>query len=189
MNQEYPDEPEIVRTMGTVQAVLISPEHGFPKYPQEMVYISETGIIGDAHSGDLRESFHHPGTYKPNDRPISIVSLEAMEIANELPGVEMEPGDFNENILVAGAGDLGNVQVGDEICFNSGVILEVVDRSYPCLKLEAHNGRGLMKALVEKRDDGTIYSKRGILTRVINPGFLQAGDSMVVVKSEAVLSK
>lgn len=165
--------------VGKVVAVCKSPEHGFPTYPQDFVSIGMLGIDGDAHSGELRESFTKPGTLKPNDRPISIVAEEIRLWANEELGLDIKHGDFNEQIVVEGLGDLGDVEVGTVITFGNGIILEVADHAYPCKKLEAHNGKGLIKALVEKRDGG-VYSRRGILCKVIEPGDLVPGETIEI---------
>ena len=164
---------------GRIVAVCISPQHGFPTYPQERVVVGPLGIEGDAHSGPMRESFTKPGTFKENDRSISIVADEVRQEMNDTLGLNMLPGDFNEQVLVSGLGDLGDVAIGDQVHFDTGVQLEVTDRAYPCTKLEAHNGSGLIKALAEKRD-GEIYTRRGILTRVLQTGELQAGVSVTI---------
>lgn len=166
--------------IGTVVAVCMSREHGFPTYPQTMVSVGLLGIPGDAHSGKLRESFTNPGKTKPNDRPISIVSEEIRLEVNSDLGLDMQHGDFNEQIVVQGLGDLGDVPIGTMISFNSGLILEVVDRAMPCKKLEDHNGKGLIKALAFKQKNGIIYSRRGILCRVLQAGDLEPGNSLTI---------
>lgn len=159
---------------GKVVAVCMSSEHGFPTYPQDFVVIGVLGIEGDAHSGELRESFTKPGTLKPNDRPISIVSEEVRVWVNENLELDMKHGDFNEQIVVEGMGDLGDIEVGTVVTFDNGITLEVVDHAYPCKKLEDHNGSGLIKALAEKTENG-VYSRRGILCKVLNGGELKSG--------------
>lgn len=164
---------------GIVVAVCMSPVHGYPTFPRDRVVVGPFGIEGDAHSGPMRASFRNPGTQKPNDRPISIVSDEVRRDLNNRLGLHMEPGDFNEQILVSGLGDLGDVIVGSHVFFGSGVELEVTDNAYPCERLEAHNGPGLVKALAENRE-GEVYSYRGIVARVVRTGQLQPGVSVIV---------
>jgi len=159
---------------GIVTAVCMSPVHGYPTYPQESVLVGLDGIEGDAHAGPLRESFKNPGTLKPNDRSFCIVADEVRE------SLGLQPGDFNEQLLVRGLGDLGDVAIGSHVLFETGVELEVVDRAYPCLKLEAYNGIGLIKALAEKRGD-ELYTRRGILARVIHGGELHPGISVALI--------
>jgi len=165
---------------GKVVAVCSSPKHGFPTYPQDRVHIGPEGIPGDAHSGPMRASFTRPGTQKPNDRPISIVSDEVRQEMNHRLGLNMQPGDFNEQVSVSGLGDLGDVPIGSRVDFSTGVSLEVVDKAYPCAELERYNGRGLIKELARKEPDGTIYSRRGILAKVISTGDLQPNDEVTV---------
>ena len=166
---------------GWIVAVCSSPNHGYPTFPCERVVVGPEGIIGDAHSGPMRESFTKPGTQKQNDRPISIVSDEVRRGINETYRLKMRSGAFNEQILVEGLGDLGDVPIGAQVIFSSGVELEVTDRAYPCKKLEEYNGNGLMEALSEERD-GEIYTRRGILARVLKTGDLEPGGSVTILK-------
>lgn len=166
--------------IGRVVAVCKSPEHGFPTYPQDFVTIGYLGIDGDAHSGELRPSFTQPGTLKPNDRPISIIAEEVRLQINQELDLQVQHGDFNEQIVVEGLGDLGDIEVGTIISFDNGIMLEVVDHAYPCVRLEQHNnGKGMIQALAEKRE-GKVYSKRGILCKVIVPGDLEAGTTLTI---------
>lgn len=170
---------------GLIVSVLKSSAHGYPTYPQDSVDVGPLGIEGDAHSGPFRESFTKPGTQKPNDRPISIVSWDVVEAANREFGLQMKPGDFNEQLLVKGLDDLGWIAIGSIITFaESQVRLEVVDYAYPCIKLAEHTGNSeLIDYLVtlEKRNlNGKPYSKRGVLAKVLDVGELKAGDSIFV---------
>ncbi len=161
---------------GSVIAVSMSPDHGYPTYPQQKVTITEEGIPGDAHSGPLRDSFTKPGTLKPNDRPISIVADEVRREMNKTFGIDMQPGDFNEQVLVEGLGDLSDVPIGSTVLFDSGVSLMVTDTAFPCVRLEAHNGApGMMRDLLIPRGGGKPLSRRGILARVIQGGDLMPG--------------
>lgn len=167
---------------GVVVAVGFSPEHAFPTYPQERIYVGLEGIPGDAHSGPWRESFTQPGTQKPNDRPISIVSNEVRLEMNERFGIDMQPGDFNEQILVGGVGDLGDVAIGTEIQFSTGLRLETVDWAWPCAKLAAYNRtNGLVKALDIKLG-GEHYSRRGVLAKVLQAGELRPGETLKIAR-------
>jgi hypothetical protein len=169
---------------GKVVAVCTSEKHGYPTYPQDIVSIGLLGIPDDAHSGELRESFREPGTFKPNDRPICIVAKEVQEEMQML-GYDMHHGDFNEQMVVEGLGDLGDIPVGTLITFDNGLMLEVVDHAYPCTKLEDYKGKGLIKALAERKEDGSVYSKRGILCKVIQPDELKPGTTIRIWKQYA----
>lgn len=168
---------------GTVVAVSSSDRHGYPTHPQTQVTVGLLGILGDAHSGHMRESFTKPGTTKENDRPISIVAAEVLEEMNETFGIDMQPGDFNEQILVKGMGDLADVEIGSTVVFDSGVTLQVTDNAFPCVRLEKHNGApGMMKALLVPREEGgKPKTRRGILAKVISTGDLEAGIGVTII--------
>ena len=174
---------------GKVVAVCTSPKHGFPTIPQDFVFIDELGIPGDAHSGQWRTSFTVPGTYKANDRPISIVSYEMMQAVNNEFNLNIEPGGFNEQIVVEGLGDLGWIAIGTMITFEGNSIqLKIVDYAYPCTTLtEFHKCPGLLDFLVDtsrRNSNGKNYSKRGILAEVKQTGTLVPGQTMKVGSSK-----
>jgi MOSC domain-containing protein YiiM len=169
---------------GRIHAVCTSEVHGYPKYPQDRIMVYELGIDGDAHSGPLRNSFRQPGTLKQNDRPISLVSREVMQEMNATLNLEMKPGDFNENIMVEGLGDLGDILVGALLFFSGGVVLEVTDQCYPCERLEKYNGPGLNQALVSRTAAG-IYNRRGIVAKVLQTGELFPGEVISVQRRKS----
>lgn len=173
----------ICKNEGIVLSVLSSDLHGYPTYERDIVNVGPMGIEGDAHSGPMRESFTRPGTFKLNDRPISLVAWEVMRDANKTLGLDLKPGDFNEQLLVSGLGDLGWVALGSVITFaDSCVKLEVVDYAYPCIKISQYNepkkkteDYQLLEFLIDNsrhNETGKPYSKRGILAKVTNPGIL-----------------
>jgi MOSC domain-containing protein YiiM len=170
---------------GTVVAVCSSPDREFPTYPQESITIGEWGVEGDAHSGPTRKSFREPGKLKRNDRSISWVSEQVREELNG-KGYNIEHGDFNEQVVVSNLGDLGNVQIGNTVVTSSGLLFRVTDHAYPCLSLEEHNGGGLIKELASKQEDGTIYSRRGMLTEVLQSGILRPEDRVFILPFSVV---
>lgn len=150
------------RAVGKVVAVCLSDTKAYPKYPQNHVRVSPHGIEGDAHAGAYRPSHRNPDVMKPNDRAVTVVAKEVMDDVNATLGLEMKPGDFNENILVEGLGDLSDLKKGDQLVFGNGLVIDVTDQNPPCKKLDAYNGRGLIKATIGRRD-GEIHNRRGIL--------------------------
>ena len=170
------------RRVGTVVAVCLSAAKEYPKYPQPEVTITPHGIVGDAHFGELRPSHTKPGTFKPNDRAVSIVAKEVMDEVNASLGLDLHPGDFNENILVEGLGDLGDLQKGDQFFFESGVTVSVTEQNYPCTKLQDHNGREIIKATTGKQD-GEVWNKRGIVGVPNQTGELRPGESVTLIKT------
>ena len=49
---------------------------------------------------------------------------------NDQFGLNMQPGDFSEQVLVSGLGDLGWVAIGSQMEFDSGLVVGVVDRAW-----------------------------------------------------------
>lgn len=167
---------------GTVTAVCMSPDHGYPTHPQESVYVGALGIEGDAHSGPDRASSTNPGTIKPNDRPISIVSEEVYKEINETFGLSAKHGDFNEQVVVDGFGDLSDVEIGSRVMMGD-VVLEVTDNAWPCVRLNKHLGEPLLaKKLVFEDQNGKKRTKRGIVARVIEEGQLAVGIEAMIIK-------
>lgn len=168
---------------GRVTAVCTSPDHGYPTYPQESVYVGPLGIEGDAHSGPDRESAKNPGTRKPNDRPISIVSEELYKEINQTFGLSAEHGDFNEQVVVEGMGDLSDVEIGSRVMMGD-VVLEVTDNAWPCERLNGHMGEPLLaKRLVYQDEKGTRRTKRGIVAKVIEEGELTPGIEAAIINN------
>lgn len=173
---------------GIVTGVFSSPDHGYPTIKRDQVVVGLLGIEGDAHSGALRESFRNKGTLKPNDRPISIISIEVINKMNRQFGLKMTEADFNAQLGVMGLGDLGWITIGSILTFRSGgVVLKITDHAQPCVKLETHNAQvGLSKALIDlsaPKVDDIVYSRRGILASVLNPGKLSEGIGITVYQA------
>lgn len=171
------------RKVGRVVAVCLSASREYPKYPQERVTITPQGIVGDAHAGELRPSHTKPGTFKPNDRAVSIVTKEVMDEVNGSLGLDLRPGDFNENILVEGLGDLGDLQKGDQLVFGSGVTVFVTEQNTPCTKLQDHNGEGIIKATTGK-EDGIVWNKRGIVGVPNQTAELLPGEAVTLIRQQ-----
>lgn len=173
---------------GKVLAVCSSPVHGLPTYPQEFVKVNSDGIEGDAHSGPLRSSFRNPGTLKPNDRAISIVSQETINEMNAKFGLSIKQGGFNEQLRVEGMGDLSDVGIGFLVLLQNGVELIVTDYAWPCDRLEKFHGEpSLAKYLEGTREDGTRFTKRGILASVIQTGEIRPGEEIRILSPLANL--
>jgi MOSC domain-containing protein YiiM len=91
----------------------------------------------------------------------------------ELPGMEMTPGMFGENLTTEGI-DEGEVQIGDRFRVGSAV-LQVSQPRMPCFKLQLRFGRPDMV----KRF--WLSGRSGIYFSIVEEGELAAGDEMVPV--------
>ena len=138
-----------------VVSVNISGEKGTAKHPVPRVVIDDRGVRGDAHAG----TWH---------RQVSVLSEEIVEtFASEL-GRGVEPGEFAENITVAGS-DLRHVAVLDSFKIGD-VELQVTQIGKEC-----HGD-----ACAIFREAGKcVMPKEGVFCRVIRGGTVEPGDSVV----------
>ncbi len=152
-------------TGGRVVAVSSRTTTGVPKYPKESIVIGPQGVEGDFHAGPINKH-KKKGDPEPNLRQVTLVAQEVLHELNSLLHVELKPGDLGENVLVAGLGNLSQLQKGDHLMLGSKVVLEVTAQNRPCDTIRVYH-----PTLVEE-----IMGKRGISAVVITAGPLRPGD-------------
>src|SRR5437868_3091878 len=111
MDLKAASQPGGVIKTGKVLAVCYSPEliNDVGKQPHTSGEITRLGIPGDRHYGETRHSSSRG--IVPNDRPITMVGVEAAIDACERLDVPLIPaGGLGENLLIEGMGDLGDIQ-------------------------------------------------------------------------------
>ncbi len=151
---------------GRVVAVCISPTGGVPKYPQESIVIGSQGVEGDHHAGPINRH-KKTGDPEPNSRQVTLVAEDVLQEMNAQLGIELKPGDLAENLLVAGLGDLSQLQKGDRLRLGSDVVLEVTAQNRPCDVIRVYH-----PTLVEE-----ITGRRGVAAVVVSGGTVQPGDA------------
>lgn len=155
---------------GRVVAVCASAEHGVPKYAQESVVIGLQGVKDDYHAGPINRH-KKTGDPEPNWRQVTLVAQEVLEELNTRLGTTLKPGDLGENILMAGLGDLSQLNKGTRLELGSDVVLEVTAQNRPCDTIRVYH-----PTLVEE-----ITGKRGIAAVVVTPGSVRPGDACRIV--------
>ena len=155
---------------GRVVAVCLSTTGGVPKYPRESRAIGSQGVEGDFHAGPINRH-KKTGDPEPNWRQVTLVAQEVLEELNTGLGIELKPGDLAENILVAGLGDLSQLQKGDRLVVGSDVVLEVTAQNRPCDRIRVYH-----PTLVEE-----ITGKRGVSAVVASAGIVRPGDAAHVM--------
>src|SRR5437016_3937290 len=98
--------------IGTVVAVCTSSVRDFPKFPQPSIHMATHGVVGDAHAIAPINPVSKTRVVRYL-RAVSIVADEVRRDVNASLGLQLEPGHFNENLLVDGLGDLSDIEVGD----------------------------------------------------------------------------
>lgn len=185
MNTEIERQSALGATIhtGTVIAVCYSPDliDSVGKAVHQQGEITRWGIPGDYHFGETRYSQSAKKTM-PNDRPITVVGGEATrEVCARLGVPNVPAGGLGENLLLEGAGDLGDLLPGDEIRVlhaESGepsVVLQVRLQNEPCSNLMIYH-----KQMVKE-----LYGKRGVICTVSKEGHVQAGDKVEIVRKNS----
>jgi len=135
-----------------VISVNVSKKTGDKKTPVPSITLREGhGVEGDAHAGDWH-------------RQVSLLAEEDVDIMRE-KGIELNPGDFAENITTRGI-DLASLPVGTRLTVGDA-LLEVTQIGKKC-----HKGCAIMKQVGE-----CIMPKRGIFARVLKGGLIHHEDT------------
>jgi MOSC domain-containing protein YiiM len=165
---------------GKVIALSLSQTHSFSKPNQESIkLLTGLGVEGDAHLG---EKVQHRSRVKQNpDQPnLRQVHLIHAELHDELRanGFDISPGDMGENITTRGL-DLLALPTGTKLHLGSTAVVEVTGLRNPCTQLDDFQ-KGLMKAVLDKDEEGNLIRKAGIMGIVLKDGEVYINDDIRV---------
>jgi MOSC domain-containing protein YiiM len=163
-----------------VQAVCGSGVHAFSKDVRpSIVLVAGHGVAGDAHSG---KTVQHRSrlALDPNQPNLRQVHLIHAELLNELRGrgFDVQPGALGENITTEDL-DLLGMSVDTLLNVGATAVVRITGLRNPCRQLDAF-APGLMEAVLERRSDGTIVRKCGIMGVVVTGGTVRPGDPISV---------
>jgi hypothetical protein len=165
---------------GKVTAVSRSATHSMGKPNEESVQlIAGIGIEGDAHSGPTVK--HRSRVARDPSQPnLRQVHLIHSELHDELraKGFVVAPGEMGENITTSGV-DLLNLPTGTRLRLGNEAVVEVTGLRNPCSQLDTIH-KGLMKATLDRDEQGHIIRKAGVMSIVISGGTVHAGDTIEV---------
>jgi len=165
----------------TVIAVASDSGHNVIKPTKPAItLIAGFGVEGDAHAGEkiqhLYDKKRNPDA--PNLRQVHLMHAELFdELAEQ--GITVLPGQMGENIVTRGI-DVLNLPQRAEFHFPSGAIIQITGLRSPCSKLNVIHPE-LLKAVVEKRADGSLNKKTGIMSVVLKGGDIREGDAIKVL--------
>jgi MOSC domain-containing protein YiiM len=165
---------------GEVIAVSRNGEHIFSKENQPLIeLIAGLGVRDDAHAGALVQ--HRVRVREDPTRPnLRQVHLIHSELFDELaPKYSLYPGAIGENVTTRGL-KLLELPTGTRLHLGRQAIVEVTGLRNPCRQVDAFRP-GLMSALLERRPDGNVMRKSGIMGIVIAGGEVRPGD---VIRAE-----
>lgn len=141
-----------MNTKVKVISVNISERKGTVKHPVDSIALNELGIEGDAHSG----AWH---------RQVSMLGTESIEKFTKANGLQVNYGEFAENITTQGL-ELYKTKPGD-IFKGENITLEVTQIGKKC-----HGD----DCAIFRKVGNCVMPKEGIFVRVLSGGTLRAGD-------------
>lgn len=144
--------------MAKVISINISEEKGVIKNPIEKGFFKKDfGLEGDAHGGNWH-------------RQVSLLAEESIDKMKELGLSELTPGVFAENITTQGI-ILYTLPIGTKLKIGE-VVMEVTQIGKDC-----HSG-----CQISKITGKCIMPKEGIFARILEEGYIQAGDEVKIAK-------
>ena len=164
-----------------VTAVSVSAGHTMTKPNAAAIrLLAGRGVEGDAHNGVTVKHRSHArrDPTKPNLRQVHLIHSELHdELAGQgFPGVQ--PGQMGENVTTSGI-DLLGLPVGTKLRLGDEAIVEVTGLRNPCAQLDGIQP-GLMKATLDRDEDGNIVMRSGIMGVVLAGGEVRPGDAIGV---------
>lgn len=132
---------------------------GTRKTPVAEVRITETGLAGDAHSGEWH-------------RMVSLLAEESIEKMRKM-GLNVTAGDFAENLTTTGV-DLLAIPLGGRLKIGSDVVLELTQHGKEC-----HT-----RCAIYHQAGDCVMPKEGVFAKVIVTGTVKVGDEVTLLPVE-----
>lgn len=159
--------------------------HHFSKLPCDHLNLIEgIGVEGDAHAGATVQHLSRlkKHAHEPNLRQVHLIHGELLDELAE-HGYVLAPGALGENVTTRGI-DLLGLAEGTRLHIGEAVI-RVTGLRNPCRQIDEFMP-GLLKHMVEKRPDGSLNRKCGIMSVVERGGEIAVGATIVVETPEGV---
>lgn len=150
-------EPKVPR----LTSINTSKEKGEMKTPVPRARVVEDyGIEGDVHAG-------------APVKQVSLLDKSEIEEMEERTGVDLNPGDFAENLTTEGL-DIDSVPVGTKLSVGDEVRLEVSQIGKTC-----HDD-----CVIKDKTGECIMPKKGLFFRAIQGGTISPGDEIELLEEE-----
>ncbi|HJP75400.1 MAG TPA: MOSC domain-containing protein [Pseudonocardiaceae bacterium] len=165
---------------GSVAAVSRSGDYTFSKpNSARITLLTGLGVEGDAHLGTTvrHRSRMACDPHAPNLRQVHLIHAELLtELADT--GFTVRAGQMGENVTTLGV-DLLGLPTGTRLHLGATAIVEVTGLRNPCLQLD-HFQHGLMKAVLDRDEDGNLVRKAGVMSIVLADGHVCPGDPIAI---------
>jgi MOSC domain-containing protein YiiM len=165
---------------GVVEAVSLSPRHGFSKQNAfEVRLVAGLGIEGDAHAGPTVQHVfdRRRDPVRPNLRQVHLIHAELLD-GLAVQGFDVKPGDLGENLTTRGVALL-DLPTGTRLHVGDEVVLELTGLRKPCVQIERFR-TGLLKAVVDRDESGAVVQKAGVMSVVLTGGVVRPDDVVTV---------
>lgn len=166
--------------LARVIAVARDADHNFSKQTvPEIEIVAGLGVRGDAHSGVTvkHRSRIKDDPSQPNLRQVHLIHGELFDEVGTL-GYRIKAGDLGENITTREI-DLLGLPRGAVLAIGDTVRLQVTGLRSPCVQIDSFQ-RGLLGAVLEKRANGVVIRKSGIMAIGLCGGRVRPGDAIAV---------
>lgn len=163
-----------------VISVNSNPKHGFSKEKKESIkLLKDFGVEGDAHGGNTikHRSRVAQNPHQPNLRQVHLIHSELF-IELSAKGFEVNCGQLGENITTKNI-ELLTLPKNTILMIGSSAEIQITGLRNPCTQLDEFQ-KGLMKAVLEKDENGEIVRKAGIMAIVTKSGEVKSGDLIEV---------
>ena len=163
-----------------VVAVCLSGKHAFSKPTAvRMELVAGLGVKDDAHAGE-RVQHRSRAAVDPSQPNLRQVHLIHAELLDDLAakGFAVNPGDLGENLTTRGL-DLLALPTDSRLAIGSHAVLRVTGLRNPCAQIERFMP-GLLAQVIDRRPDGEIVRKCGIMAVVEACGVISPGDRITV---------
>jgi MOSC domain-containing protein YiiM len=161
-----------------VTAVSSNATHGFSKPNRESIrLLAGLGVEGDAHLG--RTVKHRSRVAKDPSQPnLRQVHLIHAELHDELQaaGFSVRAGQMGENVTTRGI-DLLALPTGARLLIGESALVEITGLRNPCVQIDRFQ-KGLMKAVLDRDEEGNLIRKSGIMGIVLEGGEVRPGDAI-----------
>jgi len=163
---------------GVILAVSRSAAYTFSKPNEGSIrLLAGLGVEDDIHMGEKVK--HRSRVFKDPTQPnLRQVHLIHSELHDELRagGFDVSAGQMGENITTRGI-DLLGLPTGARLHLGNEAVVEVAGLRNPCEQLDNFQD-GLLKACIDKDEQGNIIRKAGIMGIVLIGGEVYPGDSI-----------
>lgn len=169
-----------MKNKGKVIAVSKSATHTMRKENHKAIRLLKAlGVEGDAHLGVTvkHRSRVAQDPTQPNLRQVHLIHSELHEELKS-KGFDIDYGQMGENITTQGV-DVLQLPRGTRLHIGETAIIEVTGLRNPCHQLDGIQ-KGLLKAVLDHDLQGNLVRKAGVMSIVIEEGWVNVGDEIIV---------